>query len=294
VGGQPASQTIAGARSRAASGQRARHAVRDEAGCSGRVCLEVRPFGLREGQRLHAGQDEQLEVGAIERGVGGQALFERASEPLVAVPGEDRVLVGEMVVERGPADVLRQELWALAEQVLDAPGDRQRARRTRVGNNGRRLGTAGWEFVHVCIDDATRLAYVEVLDDEKASTAIGFLHRAVKHFASYGITVERLLTDNGSAFRSRSFAHVCHELGVQHRYTRPYRPQTNGKAERFIQSALREWAYGFTYQNSQHRTDQLDAWIHHYNWHRPHQGIGGIAPMSRLGKSRNNLLALHN
>jgi transposase InsO family protein len=105
--------------------------------------------------------------------------------------------------------------------------------------------------------------------------------------------VQRLLTDNGSAFRSREFRATCIELGIKHSFTRPYRPQTNGKAERFIQSALREWAYGWTYQNSAHRTDALASWQHHYNWHRPHSGIGGIAPMSRLNSSRNNLLTLH-
>ena len=107
------------------------------------------------------------------------------------------------------------------------------------------------------------------------------------------VPIKRLLTDNGSAFRSKDFAQACKELGIHHKFTRPYRPQTNGKAERFIQSALREWAYGFTYQNSSERTAALDYWNHHYNWHRPHQGIGGAVPMSRLSRSRNNLLTLH-
>jgi transposase InsO family protein len=106
------------------------------------------------------------------------------------------------------------------------------------------------------------------------------------------VRVKRLLTDNGAAFRSKEFAAACKTLGVQHKFTRPYRPQTNGKAERFIQSALREWAYGWTYQNSAERTNALASWQHHYNWHRPHSGIGHIAPMSRL-KSANNLLTVH-
>ena len=121
-----------------------------------------------------------------------------------------------------------------------------------------------------------------------------FLRDGVAYYAKLGVTVTRLLTDNGSAFRSRNFAAACKDLGVRHRFTRPYRPQTNGKAERFIQSALREWAYGFTYQHSSERTLALNRWNHHYNWHRPHQGIGGAVPMSRLGSSRNNLLTLHN
>ncbi|WP_227298953.1 integrase core domain-containing protein, partial [Bordetella pertussis] len=101
------------------------------------------------------------------------------------------------------------------------------------------------------------------------------------------------LTDNGSAFRSRVFAALCHELGIKHRFTRPYRPQTNGKAERFIQSALREWAYAHTYQNSQHRADAMKSWLHHYNWHRPHQGIGRAVPISRLNLDKYNLLTVH-
>lgn len=113
------------------------------------------------------------------------------------------------------------------------------------------------------------------------------------YYRRLGVTIDRLLTDNGSAFRSKDFAAACKELGIRHKFTRAYRLQTNGKAERFIQSALREWAYGRTYQNSAHRTDALSSWQHHYNWHRPQSGIGGIAPMSRLPKSRNNLLTVH-
>ncbi len=120
-----------------------------------------------------------------------------------------------------------------------------------------------------------------------------FLRNAHAYYASLGVRIKRLLTDNGAAFRSRIFAQTCLELGIKHRFTRPYRPQTNGKAERFIQSALREWAYGFTYKNSSQRAAALDYWNHHYNWHRPHQGIGGVTPMSRLNFSRNNLLTLH-
>jgi transposase InsO family protein len=119
------------------------------------------------------------------------------------------------------------------------------------------------------------------------------LRNAVAYYRSLGVTVRRVLTDNGLAFRSRAFAAACQGLRVRHKFTRFYRPQTNGKAERFIQSAIREWAYGFTYQNSAQRTNALDAWIHHYNWHRPHQGIHGVAPMTRLTSSRNNLLTLH-
>jgi transposase InsO family protein len=152
----------------------------------------------------------------------------------------------------------------------------------------------GWEYLFVAVDDHARIGYTAMHPDERKESAVAFLRAAVAYYASLGITIRRLLTDNGSAFRSKLFVKTCGELGIAKRYTRPYRPQTNGKAERFIQSALREWAYGFTYQRSAARTAALDHWIHHYNWHRPHQGIGGVAPMSRLSSSGYNLLTLHN
>lgn len=162
-----------------------------------------------------------------------------------------------------------------------------------TGNRRDSVDGAGWEMLFVAIDDHARIAYTEMLADEKTPAAVQFLRNTVAYYRCLGVRVQRLLTDNGSAFRSRDFAQACRQLGIKHQFTRPYRPQTNGKAERFIQSALREWAYGFTYQHSDQRTAALDDWTHHYNWHRPHQGIGGLAPMSRLNRSRNNLLTLH-
>ncbi len=120
-----------------------------------------------------------------------------------------------------------------------------------------------------------------------------FLINTVAYFRSVGVRVRGILTDNGSAFRSKAFAAACERLSLTHRFTRAYRPQTNGKAERFIQSALREWAYGVPYNHSSERAEMLERWIHHYNWHRPHQGIGRVAPISRLPRSLNNLLTLH-
>lgn len=162
-----------------------------------------------------------------------------------------------------------------------------------TGNRRDSVDGAGWETLFVAIDDHARIAFTDVHADEKTPNAVLFLRNAYAYYASLGVRIQRLLTDNGSAFRSKNFALACQELGIRHRFTRPYRPQTNGKAERFIQSALREWAYGFTYQNSSQRTAALEFWNHHYNWHRPHQGIGGVTPMSRLNASRNNLLTLH-
>jgi transposase InsO family protein len=153
---------------------------------------------------------------------------------------------------------------------------------------------AGWEYLFVAVDDHARLGFTGMHPDERKTSAIAFLRDAVAYYAGLGVTIRRVLTDNGSAFRSKAFVQACKELGIAKRYTRAYRPQTNGKAERFIQSALREWAYAYTYQHSRERTIALRRWIHHYNWHRPHQGIGGAAPISRLSSSRNNLLTLHN
>jgi transposase InsO family protein len=149
--------------------------------------------------------------------------------------------------------------------------------------------TVGWEYVHVCIDDATRLAYVEVLADEKATTAIGFLRRAVKHYASYGITTDRLITDNGSAYRSTIHAIACRALGIRHLRTRPYRPQTNGKAERFIRTLLGGWAYGAIYRDSTDRTAALAGWLDFYNRRRPHGALSHKPPLARLNEL-NNLL----
>lgn len=149
-----------------------------------------------------------------------------------------------------------------------------------------------WETLFVAIDDHARIAFTAMHPDEKAPQAVAFLRSAVAYYEGLGVSIKRLLTDNGAAFRSREFAAACKALGAQHKFTRPYQPQTNGKAERFIQSALREWAYGWTYQNSAERTQALHSWQHHYNWHRPHSGIGRIAPMARL-KSANNLLTVH-
>jgi transposase InsO family protein len=157
--------------------------------------------------------------------------------------------------------------------------------------DGIRRGVTGWDFVHIAIDDATRLAYVEVLRDEKAPTAIGFLKRALSFFARYGIQVERVLSDNGSCYRAKLHAIACRTLGIRHIFTRPYRPQTNGKAERFIRTMLGGWAYGAIYRNSQERTTALDGWLWHYNHQRPHRSLGRQTPAARSTElHRNNLL----
>jgi transposase InsO family protein/transposase len=151
---------------------------------------------------------------------------------------------------------------------------------------GARRGKAGWECVHIAIDDATRLAYAEVLPDEKATTAVAFLRRAIAFFARHGMTVEELITDNGAPYLSTVHAIACRLLGIRHLRTRPRRPQTNGKAERFIRTMLEGWAYGAIYRSSHERTAALDGWLWRYNHHRPHSAIGRQPPITRL----NNLL----
>jgi transposase InsO family protein len=166
---------------------------------------------------------------------------------------------------------------------------KQHYNRTFTDRDGFRRRTVGWEYVHVAVDDATRLAYVEVLPDERAKTAIAFLGRAVRFFRRHGIRVERVLTDNGSAYRSTIHALACRILGLKHLRTRPYRPQTNGKAERFIRTMLGGWAYSAIYGSSAERTAALDGWLWHYNHQRPHGSLGRKPPTARLAEL-NNLL----
>ena len=164
------------------------------------------------------------------------------------------------------------------------------AGKRQIGNRQGSRGY-GWECCHVCVDDATRLAYVEVLPDECGETAVGFLRRAVAWFAERGVTVERVMTDNGSPYVSTVHARTCRELGVRHLRTRPYRPQTNGKAERFIQTMLREWAYGRLYGSSVDRADQLAGWLDRYNYRRKHGSLDHRPPADRLDELLgNNLL----
>jgi transposase InsO family protein len=166
-----------------------------------------------------------------------------------------------------------------------------------TGNRGpgQRARGAGWEYVHVAIDDATRLAYVEVLADEKATTAIGFLRRALAFYRRHHINVQRVMTDNGSAYRSAAHALACRALGLRHLRTRPYRPRTNGKAERFIRTLLAGWAYGAIYRDSAQRTAALYVWLEHYNYRRPHGALSHQPPASRLAQlTGNNLLGSYN
>lgn len=151
----------------------------------------------------------------------------------------------------------------------------------------------GWEYLHVCIDDHSRVATVEIYADEKGETAVRFLWGAVAYYARFGVTIKAVMTDNGSCYVSDAFKQACDQLGLRHIRTRPYTPRTNGKAERFIQTALREWAYAHSYRTSKQRSDTLPLWLHRYNWHRPHQALQMNPPISRLALSADNLARLH-
>jgi transposase InsO family protein len=167
------------------------------------------------------------------------------------------------------------------------PGHRitgSRAMQTKNRRRNRRSGALGWEFVHVCVDDATRLAYAEVLKDERGEAATGFLRRAVEWFRSMGIAVERVMSDNGACYRSTIHAVTCRELGLRHLRTQPYRPRTNGKAERFIQTLTRRWAHGALYGSSGERTAALPGWLAHYNFRRRHGSLGHRPPAARLAE----------
>ena len=168
-------------------------------------------------------------------------------------------------------------------------GRRRNRDRRRRDSDGIERRMKGWDYVHIAVDDATRLAYAEVLPDEKATTAVAFLRRAIAFYRRHGITVEGLLTDNGSAYRSAVHAIACRALGVRHLRTRPHRPQTNGKAERLVRTMLAGWAYGAIYATSTDRTKALDGWLYHYNHHRRHSALGHQPPITRL----NNLLGTY-
>jgi transposase InsO family protein len=159
--------------------------------------------------------------------------------------------------------------------------------RTKTNAAGQRERQVGWEFVHVCVDDATRLAYVEVLADEKAITAVAFLKRAIAFYARHGISAQQVMSDNGPAYRSTIHAFACRALGIRHLRTRPYRPRTNGKAERFIRTLLAGWAYGAIYSSSRERTAALDGWLWTYNHRRPHGALSHKTPIARLNELNN-------
>ena len=186
-----------------------------------------------------------------------------------------------------PGDMIHLDIKRLGK--FERTGHRITGDRTGQSNSR----GIGWEYVHICIDDASRLSFTQIFPDEKAVSAVAHLKAAVKWYASMGVKVVRVMTDNGSCYKSRAFRAACAELGLRHIRTKPYTPKTNGKAERFIQTALREWAYARAYDTSDQRAADLPVWTHLYNWHRPHSALKSKPPISRLGLDWNNLLRFH-
>ena len=184
-----------------------------------------------------------------------------------------------------PGDLLHLDTKKLAR--FRQPGHRV------TGNRRQNSDGIGYDFVHVGIDDHSRVAFARVHPDERHRSAVSFLHEAVSHYRSMGVRIRRVLTDNGSCYVSRAFRAACQRLRLRHSTTQPYRPRTNGKAERFIQTALREWAYAASYATSHQRNDLLPRWLHSYNWHRPHASLDHRPPASRLHLPVNNLPRLH-
>jgi transposase InsO family protein len=184
-----------------------------------------------------------------------------------------------------PGDLIHFDIKRLARIVR--PGHRIH------GDRGQEVRGAGWEYLRIAIDDHSRISFAAILPDQTHASAIRFFHMARAHYSRFGFSIRRVLTDNGSCYRDWRFQKIMRLAHLKHRFTRPYTPRTNGKAERFIQTALREWAYARSYQNSQQRELQLDLWLHEYNFHRPHASLKLNTPVSRAGLNRHNLLSLH-
>jgi transposase InsO family protein len=286
----------------------------EAAGVSERTCRKWRDRYLADG-----------EVGLLDRSSAPRSIPHRTPEELVEaivllrklrMTGAEIAMVLSMALSTVSAVLLRVGLGKLSRLEPPEPPNRyerrhagellhvdvkklgcirgaghrvtgHRASQKKTRRNGRRVGVAGWEFVHVCIDDATRLAYVEVLPDEKATTAVGFLQRAVAFYNRHGIQVQRVMSDNGACYRSTIHAFACRALGIRHLRTRPYRPRTNGKAERFIRTLLAGWAYGAIYGSSRERTAALDGWLWTYNHRRPHGALSHKTPIARLNELNN-------
>jgi transposase InsO family protein len=292
TGGQPAAQVAAavGVSERTVRKWVARYRTEGEAGLRDRSC---RPHGSPTATPpLLARWAEHLRR---QRWTGAEIAATLQLSPST---------VARLLRRRGLARLGQLEPVAPVQRYQWArPGDlvhldvKKLGRIVRVGHRitGDRRGRGrgiGWEFVHVAVDDASRLAYVEVLGDEGGVTTTKFLWRALAWFRRHGIRVRRLLTDNGNGYISTRFARLCRSAGVQHRRTRPYTPRTNGKAERFIQTLLREWAYRRAYATSGQRRDALPAWLYYYNWQRGHGALHGQAPITALAAT-DNLVAVH-
>ncbi len=240
---------------------------------------------------------ERIEALRRQRWTGEQIARETGVSPATVSRVLKRLGLSRMKDLEPAAPVIRYERKAPGEMIhidIKKLGRFQQVGHRITGDRQSNSRGIGWEFVHVCIDDASRIAFSQIMPDETKQSAIAFLKAALAYYHTLGITVVRVMTDNGSCYRAFDFRDACRDLGLKHVRTKPYTPKTNGKAERFIQTALREWAYAQAYPTSQRRAQELPFWLHRYNWHRPHSGIKSQTPISRLALSKDNLLRLHN
>src|SRR5262245_2762796 len=235
-------------------------------------------------RQRHTGEQIAAEVGVSPATV-CRVLRRRGLNKLSALEPAEPIRRYE---RENPGDLIHLDIKKLGR--IGSVGHRITGRHPGAVNRHRGIG---WEFVHVCIDDASRIAFVQVLADQRKESAVAFLEAAITYFAKLGVRIERAMTDNGSCYRSKNFRAACKRLGLRQIFTRPYTPKTNGKAERFIQTAAREWAYARAYHNSDQRSAELIHWLHRYNWHRPHASLKAKLPISRLGLTKDNLLRLH-
>lgn len=246
---------------------------------SAAICDEV--------ERLRRDRKTQDQIAAqtgLSRATVSRILTKRGLSLLAALePKEPR----PRYERQTPGEIIHIDIKKLGK--FSRPGHRVTGHR-RGHSNTRAVG---WEYVHVAIDDHSRVAYSDIFPNEKKESAVAHLKAAVAFYKQLGVTVTRVMTDNGSCYRSKAFKKACAALGIKHIRTKPYTPQTNGKAERFVQTTIREWAYAVEYQTSEERKADLPIWLHRYNWHRPHASLGKKPPISRLGLTGNNLLRLH-
>ena len=271
---------------------RDRHAAEGEAGLLDRSsrprCSPTR-MGAADEDAITALRRQRLSGPAIARKLGrpistvGQVLRRRRLGRLSAL--DPRPPARRYERER-PGELIHIDIKKLGR--IDGVGHRITGDRTGQSNKRARKQGLGWEYLHVAVDDRSRLAFTEVLASERQEDATAFLNRSLAWFASHGVTVERVMTDNGSAYKSRLFAAALKHHGIAHKRTRPYTPKTNGKAERFIQSSIREWAYAAPFSSSAERQAAMHPWLHNYNTARPHSALGGKPPVTRL--ARDNVL----
>jgi len=267
---------------------------------------EEGPKGLQDRSsrphKLHQPTPEsvvkQIEVLRRQRWTGAQIAAEVGVSPATVSRVLKRLGLNKLKNLEPPEPVRRYERKHPGEMIhidIKKLGKFSRTGHRITGNRKGQSSTRGigWEFVHVCIDDHSRVAFTQILPDEKKESAVAFLEAVVAYYQILGITLERVMTDNGSCYRSKAFAKACKRLKLKHIRTKPYTPKTNGKAERFIQTALREWAYARAYQTSDQRAEHMPSWLHRYNWHRPHGSLNAKTPISRLGLTEDNLLRLH-